>query len=272
MHQQPATELYIYYLKGRVDTDSAPPAQEFLGNWEEDGYSFMFFSKPARAAVDILLKQNPRLTFLDEYHMSYDQWQGGKLAPMQVGDFTVVPPWYADQCPPTNHCILLDPGVVFGNGAHPTTHACLKAVEMSYRHNGAETVLDLGTGTGLLALAAARLGGRKIMAVDLNRLAAVTAARNVLLNGLEDRIIVLQADARDCLERPSDLLIANLHFDVMSDIIGSRRFKRHREFILSGLLRSAVQNAFLMLGQQSCNIIKHWADNGIWHTIYGRHR
>ena len=271
MVQPPATDLHIYYLEGRIDPDWNPPDREFLGNWEEDGFSFLFFSKPARASVEILLDKHPRLTLLDEYHMRYDEWQGGKLEPMQVGRFTVVPPWCAHRCPPGPDRILLDPGVVFGNGTHPTTHACLEALEISYRRNKAETVVDLGTGTGLLALAAAHLGGQKIMAVDLNRLAALTAARNVHLNGFENQIVVLQADARDCLSRPSDLLIANIHFDVMTDIIGSRGFKQHKKFILSGLLRSQVRTAVLMLREQSCNIIKQWEDNGTWHTIYGRH-
>ena len=269
--QQPATDLHIYYIEGRLEPDSSPSDRDFLGNWEEDGFSFLFYSKPARASLEAILTNNPRLTLLDEFHMSYDEWQGGQLQPMQVGRFTVVPPWCADQCPPGCHPILLDPGVVFGNGAHPTTHDCLQAIEMHFGKHGARTVVDLGTGTGLLALAAARLGAKRIMAVDLNRLATVTAARNVYLNGLEDQIIVLQADARDCLARSSDLLIANIHFDVMADIIESRTFKQHKYFILSGLLRSQVRNAVLMLDQQSCKIIKQWENNGIWHTIFGRH-
>jgi ribosomal protein L11 methyltransferase len=262
--------LTIYYVQGRVDPAVDLQQDAFLGNWEEDGFSFLFFSRPVRASIDRLLERQPHLSLLDEIQMSYDQWQGGQPPPLSIGPFTIVPPWNLDQCPPTSQPILVDPGLVFGNGTHPTTVCCLKAIERVYRRHGAPRVLDLGTGTGMLALVAARLGGRKILAADLNGLAAVTAGRNVRLNHLQDRILVVQADARDCLARPSDLLIANIHFDVMADVIGTAAFKKHQHFILSGLLRSQVRTADLMLRKQSCNIIKQWDDKGIWYTLYGR--
>ena len=269
VYPKPAQDLYIYYVHGCLHTPAGLSGPAFLGNWEEGGFSFLFFSKPARHTIDQLLKQQPHLKLEDEFHMSYDQWQGGPLTPMHIGRFTIIPPWCDDPAPSGRHAILIDPGVVFGNGTHPTTRACLDAVEMVYGRHKAETVLDLGTGTGMLALAAARLGGRKILAVDLNRLAAVTAHRNVRLNDCEDRIVVALADARQCLTYPSDLLIANIHFDVMARIIASPDFTNHKYFILSGLLRSQLSDVDLMLGKQSCNIIKHWENDGVWHTLLG---
>ena len=80
--------------------------------------------------------------------------------------------------------ILLDPGLVFGTGTHPTTRDCLDALELAAGSKKFNTVLDLGTGTGLLALAAAKLGSKGVVAADLNLLAAKTAERNVKLNHL----------------------------------------------------------------------------------------
>ena len=78
--------------------------------------------------------------------------------------------------------ILLDPCVVFGTGYHPTTRSCLKALWNLYQKEKPATVLDLGTGTGILALAAVKWGARRVLTVDCNELAAETASRNVKLN------------------------------------------------------------------------------------------
>jgi ribosomal protein L11 methyltransferase len=80
--------------------------------------------------------------------------------------------------------ILMDPGVVFGTGTHPTTHDCLSALQLAFDRQAVTRVLDVGTGTGLLALAAAKMGRASRVAVDLNHLAAETA-RNAMCNTIE---------------------------------------------------------------------------------------
>jgi ribosomal protein L11 methyltransferase len=156
----PYKDLFIYYFMGRVETNPESLDSTFIGNWQEDDCSFLFFSKPSLNKVEEILSAQPNLTFLDKYHMSYDQWQGGALVPIRVGRITVTPPWKTsankkakDELP-----IILDPGVVFGTGSHPTTQNCLEALEFAFGLKKFESALDLGTETGLLALAAACLG------------------------------------------------------------------------------------------------------------------
>ena len=166
--------------------------------------------------------------------------------------------------------ILLDPGVVFGAGTHTTTQDCLNALELVFSREKIESALDLGTGTGLLALAASRLGCKNILAVDFNFLAARTALRNVRLNQLQDHIIIVQGRAEDFIDSPSDLVIANIHYDVMKHLIASPGFFNNKWFILSGLLRSQARDLLYELSKNRVRIVKKWERDGIWHTFLGK--
>ncbi len=266
--------MFIYYLKGRLKADGAMLPDNCLGNWEEEDDSFLFFPQPALAQVETLLSRQPQLSYVDSYHMPYTEWLGETFRTFECGQFRIIPPWEA---PPDNtdtdgaaHAILLDPGLVFGTGTHPTTRDCLDALELAAGAHKLDTVLDLGTGTGLLALAAAKLGSSGIVAVDLNLLAAQTAAHNVRLNGLQNRIVTVQSRAEDMIACPADLLISNIHYNVMRQLVEDKGFLAKKRFILSGLLRSEARAIAGILARQAVTITKQWTYEGIWHTIYGR--
>ena len=270
---EPYSDLYIYYLQGRLKPDVEVCQDDFIGNWEEDNYSFLFFSSPANRQVEALLLRQPQLRFVDSYRMPYDRWLGESYSTFEYGKFRVMPPWQA--CKESADMfddkleIVLDPGLVFGTGTHPTTRACLEALELASDVTAPETVLDLGTGTGLLALAAARLGSECIIAVDLNSLAAKTAAMNIHRNHLEHRILVVQGKAEDVIEYSAELVMANIHFDVMKHLIRTEGFFLKKKFILSGLLRSEAKKIGAELARHPVRILKQWTHNGIWHTFYG---
>jgi len=270
--ENPYKELFIYYLKGRVPMEPECFDDAFIGNWLEDGFSFLFFSKPSLHKVEKILCAQPDLTLIDKYHMSYDEWQGGCPDPVRFGRFTVTPPWKVSgkHLAATEEPIILDPGVVFGTGSHPTTQNCLEALEYAFELETIESALDLGTGTGLLALAAARLGCKHILAIDFNFLAVKTAHRNIGLNRLENSIAAVQGRAQDFIAVASDLVIANIHFDVMKHLIASKGFYAKKWFILSGLLRSQAREIAVGLSNASVKIIKKWEHEGIWHTFLGK--
>jgi ribosomal protein L11 methyltransferase len=270
----PYNELYIYYLHGRLKLNDKICGKDFIGNWQEDDFSFLFFSKPSPDKVSKILSSNPGLALLDEFHMTYDQWQGGKTVPEKIGRFVIVPPW-KNNGKKRNFfheelTILLDPGVVFGNGLHTTTRDCLEALEIVFLRDCIEFAIDLGTGTGILALAASLLGCRSILAVDFNFLAANTALRNVRLNSLGNKILVAQGRAEDFIDSPSDLVIANIHYDVMKHLTASQDFYNKKWFILSGLLRSQARDVGFNLSRNRISIIKTWECDGIWHTFLGK--
>ncbi|MGA8180812.1 MAG: 50S ribosomal protein L11 methyltransferase, partial [Desulfobacterales bacterium] len=150
------------------------------------------------------------------------------------------------------------------------TRDCIKALEMVFSIDHIKSAIDFGTGTGILALAASLLGCGRILAVDLNFLAASTALRNIRLNNLENGIMVVQGRAEDFIDSVSDLVIANIHYDVMKDLIASRKFYNKKWFILSGLLQSQATAVRGDLFRNRINIINAWECDGIWHTLLGK--
>jgi ribosomal protein L11 methyltransferase len=270
----PFQDLFIYYLNGRLKSDSELFQDNFIGNWEEENDSFLFFSSPAIQQVQNLLCRQPQLSYIDGYRMPYTQWLGEVFGSFEHGKFRIIPPWEISEDRADTRAdklqIVLDPGLVFGTGMHPTTRDCLEALELAACSKEFDTVLDLGTGTGLLAMAAARLGGQRIVAVDLNLLAAQTAARNVQLNQLEDRVVTVRGRAEELIAYPADLVIANIHYDVMRHLVNSKGFLAKKRFVLSGLLRSEAKKIAGRLARCPVKILKQWTQDGIWHTFYGK--
>ena len=265
----PESLLVIYYLEGKISKDRRIANKNHLGTWEEDGFSFLFFLEPAEKEVNELLAAEKQLVLLDTFTMTYEQWQGGRLEPQQLGSFLICPPWFAPPGEELSHVLTLDPGVVFGNGLHPTTQDCLQAMEIVGMGKTLSTMLDLGTGTGILALAGAALGCRKILAVDFNFLAAQTTRRNVVANGFAERILTINGQAESFTDLPTDLLVANIHYDIMKDIIRTPGFLRQKWFILSGLLKSENEKIEHQLTTMPVHILNKWSRDGTWHTILG---
>jgi len=266
----PYKDLYIYYLEGRIKPGSNVFGPEFIGNWEEDGFSFLFFNSPVHDKIKKLLGTQPSLTLIDDYRMSYEEWHGKMPFSLSIGRFIITPPWEPRENHEKGFRIILDPGVVFGTGTHPTTHDCMEALELAFDSAEIESVMDLGTGTGLLSIAATHLGSDKTLAVDINYLAATTARKNVLLNGMEERIIAVQGLAQDFIRLPADLLLANIHYDVMKLLINSEGLINKKSFILSGLLRKEAEEIAFKLSRLPAKIIKKWEFDGIWHTFFGK--
>lgn len=266
---RPDTLLYIYYIEGAIPAHHSFVADHFIGNWVEDDFSFLFFTQPALRQVYEILALFPTMKLLDQYEMTYAQWQGGIVEPVRIGRFLLNPTWIKASPGENEVAITIDSGVVFGNGTHPTTQACLEAIDIACAGKRVKTMLDLGTGTGVLALAAAKLGCEKILAVDYNYLAAKTARQNVSLNSLDDHILVANGRAEELTAVATDLLVANIHYDVMKDLVRTDGFLRQKWFILSGLLRSEAEKITDYLKTRPVLILKRWNQDDIWHTILG---
>jgi len=266
---RPDTVLYIYYIEGILPPHTSVNIDFFIGNWVEDDFSFLFFRKPAQIAVEKLLSDYPGLKLLDEYEMTYEQWQGGTVEPVRVGRFILNPPWIKASPGENEIAMTLDSGVVFGNGAHPTTQACLEAIDIACAGGKVQTMLDLGSGTGVLGLAAAKLGCKNILAVDYNFLASQTTKTNVRLNDFDDSILVINGQAEEHTSIATDLLVANIHYDVMKDLVRTEGFLKQKWFILSGLLRSEAEKISAYLATQPVLILKRWNQDNVWNTILG---
>jgi len=267
----PYPYLYIYYVSGRVTgICEGLFSPSFIGNWQEGETSFLFFTEPAEEQVAGFLANQPHLALIDRFTMSYEDWHGGPILPLQAGRFRVMPPWAAEPAGPGDICVMLDPGVVFGAGNHPTTRHCLLALEWLMGRESVATVLDLGTGTGLLAIAAAKLGAQKTLAVDNNFLAAATALRNIRLNQLEKWVFSVSGSAEEFMDWPADLVVANIHFDIMRRLVETSGFKQKKWFVLSGLMRTQAGRIKDRITGYGALILDEWIEDGSWYTICGK--
>jgi ribosomal protein L11 methyltransferase len=241
----PYRDLYIYEVSGELLGSRGYFREDFVGCWNEGDVSFLFFSAPHDREVNAFLRRKRR-SLLSTHVLDYQSWQAGEeLKPFRIGPLVVSPPWEEGVIGPGETLIRLDPCVVFGTGYHPTTRSCLHALVEIYQKEKPRRVLDLGTGSGILALAAAKLGAEEILAVDLNELAVETAQRNVLLNSESNRIEVKRGKAEDFIEEEADLLCANLHFQLIAALMDRQAFLKKRWLILSGLLerdRSEIEH------------------------------
>ncbi|BDD89021.1 50S ribosomal protein L11 methyltransferase [Desulfofustis limnaeus] len=265
----PDDELTVLCVRGRVpERREYPPG--FLGNWQEGDYSYLFFLEPQSASITQLLAEEAHLQVVERFRLSYRQWQEGRAEPCRVGRI-MVQPLAAEGFDVPSDCLMikLDAGLVFGDGCHPTTRDCLEAVQRACSAADIRRVLDLGTGSGLLALAAARLGCRQVVAVDLNLLAARTAQRNVRLNSLAATVAVVNGRAEDVCRVEVDLLIANIGYQVLADIIRSGALSPPKWFVFSGLQTSEAGAVADLLAQRGAVVVKRWQSEKIWHTFLG---
>ena len=130
--------------------------------------------------------------------------------------------------------------------------------------------MDLGTGTGILALGAALLGAENVLAVDINPLAVSTALKNVSLNSLEGKVDVKVGSAEKFINHHCDLLLANIHYDIILKLIRQEGFFKKRYFIISGLMKKQVKNIRNELSKYPVTMMYEWDKDRIWHTMLGK--
>ena len=161
----------------------------------------------------------------------------------RMGKHIVVKPSWECYEPEVEDVVLeLDPGMAFGTGTHPTTVLVLEALEKLIYPD--TTVFDVGTGSGILAMTAAKLGAKNIKAVDIDGVAVRTAKENIAKAGLADRIEVKQGDLLHGTEGKADVIVANILADIiillLPDIPG--KLKKGGLFFASGIIEDYQQD------------------------------
>jgi ribosomal protein L11 methyltransferase len=240
----PYEKLFIYEISDEISLKAGSFGRDFIGCWNEGGSSFLFFSQDRNREVREWLTRQGRGDLLSLHVMDYRDWQAGEeLKSFQVEKFLIVPSWEPVGKVDDGVLIRLDPGVVFGTGFHPTTRACLKTLWDICQRDTPQRVLDIGTGTGILAIAAAKLGVRDVFGIDHNQLAVETARNNVLLNGVQDRVTVTRGKAESVEFDGADVVLANLHFQAIDAFLRREKFVSTCWIVLSGLLSRQADGA-----------------------------
>ncbi|MBB6636210.1 50S ribosomal protein L11 methyltransferase [Cohnella thailandensis] len=260
---EPSQEMVAHYLTelgaGGVSIEESwspdKPRDTSLGQWYDKplndipaGYAYIkgYFSEDAdmdgiAAEMNELLKGLPEFGYdagdfeISRAEVDEEDWAHAwkkYFKPIAVSErLTIKPTWEEYEAKPDELIIELDPGMAFGTGTHPTTALCLRTLEGAI--NEGDNVIDVGTGSGILAIGAIKLGANRVLALDLDPVAVSSATENVKLNGLEDRIEIRLSDLLGVLQDsgrqpgevssvrpPVDLVVANILAEIILLFIG----------------------------------------------------
>jgi len=215
-----------------------PPGRALLVGWFEGAEAAL----SARSALGGSVAEVP-----DE-----DWGEGWKrdFKPLDVGRVRVRPSWIVAPPPAGSVEVVLDPGMAFGTGNHPTTALCLAALSGALARRPGATVLDVGTGSGLLAIAAAKLGASRVAGNDEDPVAVAVARENAARNGVD---LELTGAPADQIPGTFDVVVANILANVLVDLAPALADKVAPDgvVLLSGILEpqeDEVRRAYLAAG------------------------
>ena len=199
----------------------------------------------------------------DETWVKLTQAQFG---PTRVSDrLWIVPTWHEPPSPDAIN-IRLDPGVAFGTGSHPTTHLCLKWLD-AHVENG-KRVLDYGCGTGILAIAAAKLGAQSVEGTDIDPQAVESAAANAQANHVAARFVLPDALA----EKTYDIVVANILSNPLKLLAPALlgRVGPAGSLVLSGVLARQAEEVIEVYRQADPSVeLSVWQEESGWVCIAG---
>ena len=182
------------------------------------------------------------------------RWKGGFPPEKVSGRFWVIPPWETPSLPGDAVPMILEPGQAFGTGKHRTTRHCLEFLEEIAQPRGGlpRSFLDVGCGSGILSIAARRLGATRVVGLDIDRDALTVARRNLGLNRLSREILIVNGSMA-CCRAGFDLIAANLD---------AKTLLRHRDPLWASLTRGGLAILSGMLDEEAPGLLAGFKEAG----------
>lgn len=198
-----------------------------------------------------------------------DKWKE-HFKPTKITDKLVVKPTWEEYQPEEGELVIeIDPGMAFGTGTHETTSLCMKLMEKYLGDAAADKkVLDVGCGSGILAIGAALLGSNDVLGIEIDEDAVRVAGENIELNKVGDKVKAVQGDLTEGINFKADIILANLMADLVMKLAESagKHLKKDGIFISSGILvekKEVVSEAIKAAGFEIVEI----AEDGEWCAI-----
>ncbi len=167
--------------------------------------------------------------------------------------------------------IDIDPGMAFGSGTHETTSLCMKAIEKYTKPE--DSFVDIGCGSGILGIAAAKLGAGKGILIDIDASACKIARENVMSNRVEDQLEVIQGDLLENVSAKVDFAVANIFAEIIISVTGDvhKILKNQGIFIASGIIKEKEELVVSYLTEHGFDILDITRDGG-WIAIVSKSR
>jgi ribosomal protein L11 methyltransferase len=201
------------------------------------------------------------------------RWREG-LGPRKLGCLTIIPSWLPEASEPDPLTIVLDPETAFGSGEHGSTRAALTLLSRLLRPD--DRVLDLGSGSGILAIAAIKLGAARAIGIEIDPEANEVATRNAARNGVSDRVEFLEGDAATLapLVGPADLLLSNILRAVNTALlpVAARALRPGGFAIFSGMEQPEAEEFRRTLSDGGFRLVQETLDAGWWGVAAERPR
>lgn len=178
--------------------------------------------------------------------------------------FVVKPDWCDYQPAPGEQVIEMDPGMAFGTGTHATTRLCLRLLEKYIKPGDA--LLDVGTGTGILSIAAAMLGSGEVLAVDIDPQAVQTAGENVIKNRVDPIVRVALADLTEGIDFQANVIVSNLMADLIIRFAGSikEHLKEEGVYIAGGIIQGKEDTVRTSLESRGFRVVETLQEGEWW--------
>ena len=188
--------------------------------------------------------------------------------PLEIGEsLAIVPEW--EEYKSDRTIIKINPGMAFGTGTHESTYMCLELLE-KYVSEGDE-IFDIGCGSGILAIAALKLGAKRALAIDIDDKCIDASYENAKLNDVEDKMEIKKGNLLDVVKGRADLIVSNIIAEIIVDEI--KNLKNHMDpggiFITSGIIKERRQMVIDALVENNFEIIDEIEKNN-WLAIVGK--
>lgn len=190
-----------------------------------------------------------RLLLEDVVQQDWSNSWKSLIRSVEVGKLWVGPPWMVNDAPAGKERIVIEPKMAFGTGDHPTTSLCLEAVDAYMSEHPGVDVLDVGTGTGVLAIAARRLGARRVIGVDNDPMSVTLAQENAQQNGTPD--VELSEKTLEQISGTFELVLANILANTLVELAPAIAAKVKDRLVLAGVLvhqHAQVERAYVEQG------------------------
>lgn len=183
--------------------------------------------------------------------------------PIAIGKhLAIVPSWETYPNVENRVILTLDPGMAFGTGTHETTFLCLEILDEKVK--GGETVLDIGTGSGILAVSALLLGAKSAIGIDIDPMCVRTASENAQRNGVEDKFLAKIGDLADQTKGAYTIITANIVADAIKKLAPEvpALLAEDGIFIASGIIQERGDEVTAALKQNNLQVVRRYDKNG----------